>query len=58
MKTLNDLRKIIKAEERCCEIYSVISDIMCEAEKGKICWVEALEQIKNELKEAGNNEKM
>lgn len=39
-----------KAEGMVYEVHSVISDILYEAERGKISWQEAVKQIKNELK--------
>ena len=38
-----------KVKERCYEIHSVINDILYEAERGKITWDQALDQMHNEL---------
>jgi len=40
------------AVEKCYEVHSVICDILYEAERGKITWMEALEQMRNELQNA------
>jgi hypothetical protein len=47
---MKELTKEQKAVEKVYEVCSVSQDILYEAERGKITWLEALSQLRDEFK--------